>query len=90
MMIVDLLDELDIIEGIHKQVPDLTKSQDIKPLLEAARDTANQEQWQQLDLWLVTVSKDMSILLPEIKHALCSGWQGDREISSELQHNLEQ
>ena len=89
-MIVDLLDELDIIEGIHKQVPGLTKSQDISLLLQAAKDNASQEQWQRLDLWLVAVSQDVSILLPEIKQALCSGWQGDREISPELQKNLGQ
>lgn len=88
MMIIDLIDELDLIEGIHKQVSGLTKDRDMTQLLQAAALQANNEQWQQLNLWLTQISKDTNLLLPEIKVALCSGWQGDRALSPELTHNL--
>ncbi|OUR68543.1 hypothetical protein A9Q77_09200 [Marinomonas sp. 42_23_T18] len=94
MMIIDLIDELDVIEGIHKQVPSLSldenlaKEQNISQLLQAATKQAETEQWLQLNLWLTQITQDLSILLPEIKQALCSGWQGDRELTPELTHNL--
>jgi len=94
MMIIDLIDELDVIEAIHKQVPSLLldeslgKEQSISQLLELAKKQADTEQWLQLNLWLTQITQDLSILLPEIKEALCSGWQGDRELTQALTHNL--
>lgn len=94
MMIIDLIDELDVIEAIHKQVPNLSldenlgKEQSISQLLQLARKQADPEQWLQLNLWLTQITQDLSILLPEIKQALCSGWQGDRELTEALTHNL--
>lgn len=89
-MIIDLIDELDVIEGIHQRISglDKTEKEEIGQLLEQAANTANDEQWQQLDSWLVQISQDISILLPEIKQALCNGWQGNRALSPELISNL--
>lgn len=89
-MIIDLIDELDVIEGIHKHVSglDKTENEDVSRLLKNAAKKANDEQWQQLNIWLVQISQDISILLPEIRHALGSGWQGDRILSPELVTNL--
>ncbi len=92
MMIIDLIDELDVIEGIHKHVASLgaeqNKDHNISQLLQLASSQANDEEWQALNTWLVQITQDISILLPEIKQALLSDWQGDKALSPELAHNL--
>lgn len=90
MMIIDLIDELDIIEGIQQRVPNLDKSEpaDMGQLLKSAALTANEEEWAALNVWLAEVSKDITLLLPEIKQALCSKWQGERALTDELANNL--
>lgn len=94
MMIIDLIDELDVIEGIHKQVPSLTSQNTqaltIKALLELATQQATSDEWQNLNLWLQKITQDISILLPEIKQALTSHWQGDRSLSPELAKQIGQ
>ncbi|KJZ10990.1 hypothetical protein OA92_02285 [Marinomonas sp. SBI22] len=90
MMIIDLIDELDIIEGIHQRVPNLDKKDpaDMSELLQSAAQTANEEEWAALNLWLGEVCQDITLLLPEIKQALCSQWQGERALTDELASKL--
>ena len=90
MMIIDLIDELDLIDGINKHVTGLDKSnkEDIQQLLETAAQQAHEEEWLALNLWLTQISQDITLPLPEIKQALTSQWQGSRELTPELSQNL--
>lgn len=90
MMHSDIIDEIDFLEGLQKCVPILSpqKYSSIVGALQQAALIADEEQWQQLTQWLITLTDNMNLLLPEIQSGLKSTWYQDRNLPSVLVNKL--
>lgn len=90
MMISDLIDQVDFLEGLNARVPSLNWRDefDLPGALRQAATLCDDAQWQTLNSWLEELTQDMQLLLPEIQSALREDWTEGKQLTSLLQHRL--
>lgn len=82
MMISDLVDQQDFLEGLCQKVQTLHwhNEEDLLGALTAAADTATDDEWSNLAQWINELVHNWTLLLPEIQHALQQNWHSQRPL----------
>lgn len=90
MMFSEIIDEVDFFDSLKIFVPSLylEKETPLVDALKQAANLANEDEWQNLTNWLITVTKDSNLLLPDILLALQSNWHKKQALPPKLQKQL--